>query len=63
MIFSTRDESTPKATVRISSEKFMSVKIHFLKIAPAAKLYSGIRRYFAKRYEIGFSYLIVESRI
>ena len=41
----------------------MSVKIHALKIASAAKLYSGIRRYFTKQQEICLFRLIAESRI
>ena len=52
MILTTRDESNPKATVWNSSEKFMSVNIHALKIAAVAKLYSGIRRYFVKQQKI-----------
>ena len=42
----------------------MSVKIHALKIASAAKLYSGIRRYFTKKQqEICLFRLTAESRI
>ena len=53
----------PKATVWNDSEKFMFVKIHVLKKAYVAKLYSGFRRYFAKQREIGLFCLIAESRI
>ena len=34
-------------------KKFMSVKTNFLKKASVARLYSGIRRYFVKKREIG----------
>ena len=58
-----RDKSNPKASVWNSSEKFMSVKIHVFKVASVAKLYSGVRRYFAKHQEICLFFLTVESRI
>ena len=45
MIFTTRYESKPKPTVWNCS--------NFLKKASVAKLYSGIRRYFVKKREIG----------
>ena len=41
----------------------MSVKVHALKIASVAKLYSGIRRYFTKQQEICLFRLTAESRI
>ena len=44
-------------------ESSMSVKIHVLDKAAAAKLYNSIRRYFAKQREIGLFYLIAEIRI
>ena len=49
MILTTRDESNTKATVWNNSKKFMPVQIHVLKIASVAKIYIGIRRYFAKQ--------------
>ena len=58
-----RDKRNPKVSVWNSSEKFMSIKIHVFKIASAAKLYSGIRRYFAKHQEICLFFLTAESRI
>ena len=39
----------PKATVQNDSEKLMFVKTHVLKKESVAKLYSNIRRYFAKQ--------------
>ena len=51
------------ATVWNGSEKFMSVKINVFKKASVTKLYSGIRIYFAKQWEIGLFYLIAESGI
>ena len=50
------------ATVWKGSEKFMSIQIHVFKKASVAKMYFGIRIYFAKQPEIGLFYLIAESR-
>ena len=66
MILTIRFENNPKVTfwnVLKGSEKFMSINNYVLKKASVAKLYSDIRRYFAKQQEIGLFYLIVESRI
>ena len=62
MILTTRYESNPKATFWNGSEKFMPVKIHFLKNISVAKIYSDIGRYFSKQRETG-PYLKAESRI
>ena len=55
MILTTRDESNTKATVWNNSKKFMPVQIHVLKIASVAKIYIGIRRYFAKQQNMSLS--------
>ena len=47
-------------TIYELSEKFMSVKIHVLKRASAAKLYSDICRYFYETLKNG--YLLFDSR-
>ena len=53
-----------KVTLKqLSGTKFRSVKINVLKIPSAAKLYRGIRRYFAKQRKIDLFYLITDSRI
>ena len=56
-----------KVTLKQLSEtvlkKFMSVQILVFKIASVAKLYSGIRKYFAKQQEICLFYFIAESRM
>ena len=52
-----------KVNLKQLSEKFVSVKINYLKRASAAKFYSGIRRCFRKHLKMGLYYLIAESVI
>ena len=56
-----------KVTLKQLSEtvlkKLMSVQILVFKIASVAKLYSGIRKYFAKQQEICLFCFIAESRM
>ena len=52
-----------KISLKQLSEKFVSVKINYLKRPSAAKLYSGIRRCFRKHLKMGLYYLIAESVI
>ena len=59
MIPTTRYESKPKAIFW----KSHIGKNFGLKRASTAKLYSGIRRFFAKHLKIGLFYLIAESMI
>ena len=52
-----------KINLKQQSEKVISAKIYGLKRASTAKLYSGIRRFFAKHLKMGFFRLIAESMI
>ena len=63
MILTTKYESNPNVTVWNGSENFIFVKIYGLKEASVAKLYSGIRKYFARQREIGLFYLVPDCRI